>query len=99
MLPLQCKMARAALNLTPADLAKRTAISSESIERFEQGDDLDERAIAALQTELEQAGVEFTGDSYGTCVRLRSGANTSGGKTTSGPKTIPLEKLSAENDE
>jgi transcriptional regulator with XRE-family HTH domain len=66
-------MARAALGLGVRDLAAAAKVSSDTVARFERGDELKERTIDALQRALEAAGVEFTnGDQPG--VRLAKAA-------------------------
>jgi transcriptional regulator with XRE-family HTH domain len=72
-LPMQCRMARAALGLGVRDLAAAAKVSIDTVARFERGDQLKERTIDALQRALEAAGVEFTnGDQPG--VRLAKAA-------------------------
>src|ERR1700750_3204477 len=72
-LPVQCRMARAALGLGVRELAAAAKVSIDTIARFERGDELKERTIDALQRALEAAGVEFTnGDQPG--VRLTRAA-------------------------
>src|SRR3954470_13884462 len=69
ILPIQCRMARAALGLGVRELAAAAKVSIDTVARFERGDELKERTIDALQRSLEAAGVEFTnGDRPG--VRL-----------------------------
>ena len=69
LLPIQCRMARAALGLGVRELAAAAKVSIDTVARFERGDELKERTIDALQRALEAAGVEFTnGDQPG--VRL-----------------------------
>ena len=66
---LQCRMARAALGWGVRELAAAAKVSTDTVARFERGDELKERTIDALQRALESAGVEFTnGDQPG--VRL-----------------------------
>jgi transcriptional regulator with XRE-family HTH domain len=78
MLPLQCRMARAALGLGVRELAAAAKVSTDTVARFEGGDELKRRTIDALQLALEAAGVEFTnGDQPG--VRLTKGAATQRG--------------------
>jgi transcriptional regulator with XRE-family HTH domain len=68
-LPVQCRMARAALGLGVRELAAAAKVSIDTVARFERGDELKERTIDALQRALEAAGVEFiNGDQPG--VRL-----------------------------
>ena len=65
-LPVQCRMARAALGLGVRELAAAAKVSIDTVARFERGDELKERTIDALQRALEAAGVEFTnGDQPG----------------------------------
>src|SRR5689334_1774786 len=59
-LPMQCRMARAALGLGIRELALAAKVSIDTITRFERGDQLKERTIEAIQRALEAAGVEFT---------------------------------------
>ena len=59
-LPVQCRMARAALGLGVRDLAAAAKVSVDTVVRFERGDELKERTIEALRRALEEAGVEFT---------------------------------------
>jgi transcriptional regulator with XRE-family HTH domain len=73
LLPVQCRMARAALGLGVRELAVAAKVSIDTVARFERGDELKERTIDALQRALEAAGVEFTnGDQPG--VRLAKAA-------------------------
>jgi transcriptional regulator with XRE-family HTH domain len=60
ILPVQCRMARAALGLGVRELAAAAKVSIDTVARFERGDELKERTIDALQRALEAAGVEFT---------------------------------------
>jgi transcriptional regulator with XRE-family HTH domain len=72
-LPVQCRMARAALGLGIRELAAAAKVSADTVARFERGDELKERTTDALQRALEAAGVEFTnGDRPG--VRLGKAA-------------------------
>lgn len=82
MLPLQCRMARAALNLGVRELAKLASVSTNTITRFEKADKQDEgdkaseikpRTVAAIRAALELAGIEFINDDRGEgVVKLRS---------------------------
>jgi len=79
-----------------ADLAKRAEISVETIKRLERLDGplAGARAgtLAALQRALEAAGVLFLEENgEGPGVRLR--------KRRRGKQSIPVEDLTAENDE
>jgi transcriptional regulator with XRE-family HTH domain len=97
LLPVQCRMARAALGLGVRELAAAAKVSIDTVARFERGDELKERTIEALQRALEAAGVEFNnGDKPG--VRLtrtvetaqaskQAAAGKAGrGKTASAPR-------------
>jgi transcriptional regulator with XRE-family HTH domain len=65
-LPVQCRMARAALGWGVRDLAAKAKVSLDTVVRFEGGDLLKERTIEALQRVFEQEGLEFTnGDQPG----------------------------------
>jgi transcriptional regulator with XRE-family HTH domain len=76
LLPVQCRMARAALGMGVRELARAAKVSIDTVVRFEKGLELKERTVEALQRALEVAGVEFTnGDNPG--VRLRNFANQS----------------------
>ena len=61
MLPVQCRMARAALGLTVRKLAVAARVAPQTIVRFERGESLRPRTVTSLQKVLEAAGVEFTG--------------------------------------
>ena len=65
-MPVQCRMARAALGWGVRELAAAAKVSTDTVARFERGDELKERTIDALQRALEAAGIEFTnGDQPG----------------------------------
>ena len=84
-LPVQCRMARAALGLGVRELAALAKVSIDTVARFERGEELKERTIDALSRALELAGVEFTnGDQPG--VRLSKAAAADAVKPTSGSR-------------
>src|SRR5580704_1631021 len=89
-LPMQCRMARAALGLGVRELAAAAKVSIDTVARFERGDQLKERTVEALQRALEAAGVEFTnGDQPG--VRLSKAAaahSVSAGSQTAATKPV-----------
>ena len=66
-------MARAALGLGVRELAALADVSPDTVARFERGDELRDRTVAAMKTALEKAGVVFVdaGDGLGPGVRLR----------------------------
>jgi transcriptional regulator with XRE-family HTH domain len=72
-MPVQCRMARAALGLGVRELAAAAKVSVDTVARFERGNELKERTIEALQRTLEAAGVEFIDENGGgPGVRLRN---------------------------
>ncbi len=84
-LPVQCRMARAALGLGIRELAAAAKVSADTIARFERGDELKERTIEALQHVLEAAGVEFTnGDQPGVRLTKAAAAQSGLGKAVRG---------------
>jgi transcriptional regulator with XRE-family HTH domain len=100
LLPVQCRMARAALGLGVRELAAAAKVSIDTVARFERGDELKERTIDALQRALEAAGVEFTnGDQPG--VRLtraaaaRSAEAAAASKPSATAKAVGGETASA----
>src|SRR5437660_10788033 len=92
-LPVQCRMARAALGFGIRELAAAAKVSIDTIARFERGDELKERTIDALQRALEAAGVEFTnGDQPG--VRLtKAAAAQSVGPARSSKRTVSAKTV------
>jgi transcriptional regulator with XRE-family HTH domain len=91
LLPVQCRMARAALGLGVRELAAAAKVSIDTIARFERGDELKERTIDALQRALEAAGVEFTnGDKPG--VRLTRAASAPSTEPTSASNPAVVTK-------
>ena len=65
LLPVQCRMARAALGLGVRELAAAAQVWIDTVTRFERGDELKERTIEALHRALEAAGVEFINENGG----------------------------------
>jgi len=90
--PLQCRMARAALGWGVRELAAAAKVSTDTVARFERGDELKERTIDALQRALEAAGIEFTnGDQPG--VRLSKAATARSADRASAPKPTVAAKM------
>lgn len=59
--PAQIRAARAMLDLTQADLAKRAGISKTGLNNIERGSsDPKASTLRAIQQALELAGIEFT---------------------------------------
>lgn len=81
-LPVQCRMARAALGLGVRELAVAAKVSIDTVARFERGDELRERTIDALRHALEAAGVEFTnGDQPGVRLSKAAAERSPGGRS------------------
>ncbi|WP_425599640.1 helix-turn-helix domain-containing protein [Azospirillum endophyticum] len=71
---VQSKMARAAVGWGVRDLAKEAGVSVDTVSRLERGEELQPRTLAAIQTALEAAGVEFIPENGGGAgVRLKRG--------------------------
>jgi len=65
-------MARAALELGVRELAEAAKVSTNTITRFERGEELKERTVEAIRAALESAGVLFIdANGNGPGVRLR----------------------------
>lgn len=72
MLPIQCRMARAALGLKIADLAERAGMSTNTVVRFETGFELKQSTVDELRAVLEEAGIIFIAENgEGPGVRLQ----------------------------
>jgi hypothetical protein len=66
-------MARVALGLGVRDLAAAAKVAADTVARFERGEELKERTLAAIRSALEDGGVEFIDQNGGgPGVRLRS---------------------------
>ena len=62
LLPVQCKMARAALDWGVRELAAKADKSPNTIARFERGEDMPRETIAEIRAALELGGVEFVAE-------------------------------------
>ena len=72
LLPVQCRMARAALGWGVKELAAAAKVSIDTVVRFERGDELKERTVEAIQRALEGGGIEFIdANGGGAGVRLK----------------------------
>jgi transcriptional regulator with XRE-family HTH domain len=72
ILPVQLKMARAALDLGVRDVSKLSGISANTISRYENGSDARGSTLRKIQSVLEEAGIEFLDENGGgPGVRLR----------------------------
>ncbi len=72
---MQCRMARAALDLSSQKLAEMAAVGVNTVNRFEKGQDARISSVEKMQHALEAAGVIFVAENdEGPGVRLRKGA-------------------------
>lgn len=72
MLPIQCKMARVALNLGVRELAALAKVAPATVSRLEAGEALKERTVDDIRAALESAGILFIDQNgNGPGVRLR----------------------------
>jgi len=65
IVPAQSRMARGALEWGIRDLAKAAEVSHDTVIRFERGEQLKARTVAAIQNALEKGGVEFIPENGG----------------------------------
>lgn len=74
---MQCRMSRAAIGWGVWELAAAAKVATDTIARFERGEELKERTVEAMQQTLEAAGVVFVADGKtvagGPGVRLKTG--------------------------
>jgi transcriptional regulator with XRE-family HTH domain len=71
LLPIQCRMARAALGWDIRELSVAARISVDAVARFERGEPPKHRTLEALRHALEAAGMEFV-DSPRPGVRMKA---------------------------
>jgi hypothetical protein len=83
-------MARAGLALGIRELAEAARVSIGTVTRFEAGQSVPDMTVGLFQKALERAGVEFVADGGDVGVWLRKGGAGA---------AIPVEELTAENDE
>lgn len=77
MLPIQSKMARAALGWGVRDLAKAAKVSPDTIARLERGEELRESTAATIRKAIERAGVDLIDENGGGAgVRIRKRAKS-----------------------
>ena len=66
-------MARAALRLSVRDVATMASVSTNTLTRLENGEELKPRTLEAIRNALEKAGVEFpNGDQPGVRMKRSS---------------------------
>lgn len=58
-------MARAAIEIGVRELAEMASVSTNTISRFEKGEPLKDRTVAAIRSALEAAGVRFIEENGG----------------------------------
>jgi transcriptional regulator with XRE-family HTH domain len=69
---VQCRMARAALQIGIRDIAKMAKVAPGTISRLEAGEELKPRTVDAIRHAFEKAGVAFTnGDEPGVKLRKK----------------------------
>jgi transcriptional regulator with XRE-family HTH domain len=71
VLPVQCRMARAALGLSVKKLAAAARVAPQTIVRFERGEKIRPSTVVSLRQVLEAAGVEFTKGKPGVRLSIR----------------------------
>ncbi len=59
MTPKQCKMARAGLGWSAADLGKRAGVPREKVARYETGLTIAAASVEAMRVALVEAGADF----------------------------------------
>ena len=93
MTPAQCRAARGLLDWTQAKLAEAAGLALATVVKFERsGRTVPAKAVPAMQLAFEAAGVEFTnGDEPGVKLRRTPRSDPAA--------SIPIEKLTSENDE
>ena len=64
MLPVQCRMARIALDWSVKQLAENARVSTNTIVRLERGEELKARTIEDIRKAFEGAGVLFFDGEY-----------------------------------
>lgn len=62
---IQCKMARVALGWGVRELAQIAKVSTQTVTRFERGEQLKDRTVQSLQSAFEDAGIEFIPENGG----------------------------------
>nr|WP_075632778.1 helix-turn-helix transcriptional regulator [Xaviernesmea rhizosphaerae] len=65
MLPAQCRMARAALGMKIAELAELANVSTNTVVRFERGEELKSATVRSIKGALQRAGISFIPENGG----------------------------------
>ena len=75
MTPIQCRMARTALDWSSADLARAAEVGQATVTRFETGRDARMSTVEKLRSAFEAAGIAFIAENGGGAgVRFRKPA-------------------------
>jgi predicted transcriptional regulator len=75
MTPIQCRMARAALDWSSVDLARAAEVGQATVTRFETGRDARMSTVEKLRFAFEAAGIAFIAENGGGAgVRFREPA-------------------------
>src|SRR5215208_6303538 len=90
---VQCRMARAALQLGVRELAALAQVSTATITKLERGEALLPRTAEAVQRALEALGVEFIDNPPGARLRGARFRNEDRGRSTESSRTRPLNNL------
>ena len=72
ILPVQLRMARAALDWTVRELSDRTGVNKNTISRFESEKDILAGSLRKIEKALLEAGIQFidADDEYGPSIRV-----------------------------
>jgi transcriptional regulator with XRE-family HTH domain len=70
MRPAHLRMARAALNWTVRELARRAAVDKNAVSRFESGKQILSASLQSIEDVLAKEGVVFLEDSTSVGVRI-----------------------------
>lgn len=62
---IQCKMARVALGWGVRELAQIAKVSTQTVTRFERGEQLRDGTVRTLRSAFEDAGIEFIPENGG----------------------------------
>lgn len=74
---IQCRLARTALGWNSDRLAEVAKVSTQTVKRFERGEDLRKSTVAKLQEAFENAGIEFIPENGGGVgVRFKNPTST-----------------------
>jgi transcriptional regulator with XRE-family HTH domain len=93
--PVQSRMARAAVGMGVRELAAAAKVSTDTVARFERGEELKERTVDAIRRALEDAGVEFTnGERPGVRLTAAAAARQSKASATTPTETAKRPRKS-----